>query len=168
VPSEALAGSVPSEALCHLSALKSSEGPCSQCWLCRMALFLAACRFPQGLGEEALQDPTRPLGFACSLFPSTCQACFLSFPAHAAALNAVLGVPGKVLSGEPDGPRRGRVHACMHGCRSERHVGTAGGGMDQAVSLMAQEGCALHVRFDQLQVGSAVLHCALTKRGLRF
>uniref|UniRef100_A0A7S3R3S0 Galactokinase n=1 Tax=Dunaliella tertiolecta TaxID=3047 RepID=A0A7S3R3S0_DUNTE len=36
--------------------------------------------------------------------------------------------------------------------RSERHVGTEGGGMDQAVSLMAHPGCALHVRFDQPQM----------------
>jgi len=36
--------------------------------------------------------------------------------------------------------------------RSERHVGTQGGGMDQAVSLLAHKGCALHVRFDRPQV----------------
>eukprot|EP00775_Hariotina_reticulata_P013754 gene13754-13873_t len=32
-------------------------------------------------------------------------------------------------------------------CRCERFVGTQGGGMDQAVSLMAQPGVALHVEF---------------------
>lgn len=32
--------------------------------------------------------------------------------------------------------------------RCERYVGTEGGGMDQAVSVMAQQGAALHVEFN--------------------
>lgn len=32
--------------------------------------------------------------------------------------------------------------------RCERYVGTEGGGMDQAVSVMAQQGLALHVEFE--------------------
>jgi N-acetylgalactosamine kinase len=35
--------------------------------------------------------------------------------------------------------------------RCERYVGTQGGGMDQAVSLLASEGAALHVEFNPLK-----------------
>lgn len=40
-------------------------------------------------------------------------------------------------------------------CAAERHVGTLGGGMDQAACCMAQEGAALHVTFDPV---SDVMH----------
>jgi N-acetylgalactosamine kinase len=39
--------------------------------------------------------------------------------------------------------------------RCERYVGTQGGGMDQACSLLAQQGVGLHVQFDPVRLSSA-------------
>ncbi len=33
-------------------------------------------------------------------------------------------------------------------CRCERYVGTEGGGMDQAISMMASAGVAMHITFN--------------------
>ena len=41
--------------------------------------------------------------------------------------------------------------------RCERHVGTQGGGMDQAVSLLAAAGYALHVQFEPLRAAAVQL-----------
>jgi galactokinase len=44
------------------------------------------------------------------------------------------------------------------GCRCERYVGTQGGGMDQAVSLLAQAGRAMHVEFNPVSAAQVCCH----------
>lgn len=44
----------------------------------------------------------------------------------------------------------GRKRAAQVCADCERHVGTAGGGMDQSVSCLAKQGAGLHISFDPL------------------
>jgi galactokinase len=46
-------------------------------------------------------------------------------------------------------------------CRCERFVGTQGGGMDQAISVLAQEGCAMHVKFNPVGITTDALALVL-------
>jgi len=40
-----------------------------------------------------------------------------------------------------------RLHVASMCCKAERYIGTMGGGMDQAASLLSQSGSALHIEF---------------------
>ncbi len=55
------------------------------------------------------------------------------------------------------GPCDDRVKLAERACRAERYVGTLSGGMDQAISLLAEPGRALRIDFDPLRIAPVEL-----------
>ena len=99
-------------------------------------------------GVDILIDSDLPLAAGLSSSSALLIACALGLLAANGQELPPLDAPG------PDGARSERIRAHFAGelARGERYVGTAGGGMDQTVCLLARAGAALRIEFEPFRV----------------
>jgi galactokinase len=95
-------------------------------------------------GLDILIDSDLPLAAGLSSSSALVIACALGLLAANGQELPALDAPG------PDGAKSQRIRSHFAGelARGERYVGTAGGGMDQTVCLLARAGAALRIEFE--------------------
>ena len=116
---------------------------------------LAAAGVPRSAlpGARLVVDGTVPPGAGLSSSSALVVASLLAF----------LTASGQVADGWAETPAASAASAPLSAaavaelaCACERYVGTMGGGMDQAVSLLAREGAAKHVTFNPVSGGGGL------------